>query len=249
MLQTARCGASLVRILHSRRGRIRTKNLTADASNRYILQDVISVVTKSYSHMDEQRKRKREEYPTDEDLDPDSVLLELPVLNVPQTPLNVGVGSTATYTSNQSSPASSSLQSDFPFPLPVHADELGQLPVWPESHDVVFRSTSSMDNSAWPATNSGSIYAESEGLLGVAWQPQSGFDPELEAIFANIFPDAGYGDFPLFPSSNTGTMGFDAPSASGGYDMVGVAPVPQDGAYSPTEPGSYSASRPSFNDI
>lgn len=89
-------------------------------------------------------------------------------------------------------------QSAFDFALPVHSEELGRLPVWqhpdacmasePETYGFTW-STSSND------TQSGGQYPvfDSSTFLG-ADPSQPGFDPELEAIFAGVLPDASFSD-------------------------------------------------------
>lgn len=176
---------------------------------RYILEDVISVVTKSQPRGDEHLKRKREQISVDEPPTPrpSHTGSSAGRPRSQQSPNIVDMESAEQYASPSSSTTQSPhLRSDFASALPVYSDELRRIPVWPGLEE----------NNAWQMA-SDDTYMGSEDLFGADLTTPM-FDPELEAIFANLIPDVTYsGAFTPFPQNGaSGT--FDTPFTGYNYD-------------------------------
>lgn len=175
---------------------------------RYILRDVISVVTKSPPRGYAQRKRKRNEASADDSAKASSSFASIrasePQVQQPQF--------VATMEPTEQPYTLGMRTADFDFALPVHSNELGRFPTWPTLGSTVTSTSSTVNEDAWSMPGVDPFMA-SEGPLGVD-QPQPDIDPELEAIFANLFPDVGYGG--TFSSFHHGGAGsFDVPWTSG----------------------------------
>ena len=86
------------------------------------------------------------------------------------------------------------------FVLPVHTDELGRLPIWP---NLEFTSAPPTGNFAnfWPSLGEDETFAD--------------YDPEFENVFANLFPDVESGH-PAGP--------FDGRRIVGGQPQSGLYP-------------------------
>lgn len=178
-------------------------------SPRYILRDVISVVTKSPARDYAQRKRECNEASADDSAKASSSFSSIrasePQVQQPQL--------VATLEPTEQPYPLGIRAADFDFALPVHSDELDRFPTWPALGSTSI-STSIVNEDAWPMLGV-DPFVSSERPLGVN-QPQPDIDPELEAIFVNLFPDVGYGG--TLSSFHHGS--FDVPWTSGsGFDV------------------------------
>lgn len=195
----------------------------------------------------EKRKRKRMNTSVDDTVRPNSSFNSA-LMSEPHTQRSRHMASTdpveqPSLPEDSTTPSSSrSNHADF---LPAH-HEPSQVPGW-SNFDGMVASTSNITTDPWSVPGGNAFMGSRVAAGDDQAPPDSDIDPELEAIFANLFPDLGYGGvFGSFPQSGVGA--FD-PSWARSGDDAGMDHA-QNNAYLtsnlssfvPTNLGSYSDS-------
>ena len=162
----------------------------------------MSVVTKPLPN--EPQRRKREYAASVNDpagLGPASRRVEPPCTRFQQPHDAVGFAPIELASCGGSAVQSHPSANNYHFTLPTHRTEPTSLPVWPAAGHSNIVPTPCATGHAWPVPGDSSSFVAAGGIPGADQGPAvEGFDPELEAIFANLFPDIGHGNAPgLFP--------------------------------------------------
>ena len=204
-------------------------------TTRDILNDIVEAMSrpKAASGPPSQRPQKRRHDDSEEKLRAEGGFEESPFTtsgsqpasgsasrwNTPSTQYAAGTSDNPASTSHT---APTFPQSSFDFTLPLHSDELGRLPVW--SDEGVDSSMTASGEGTWaslspdPITGLGTL----ANTVGHDGGPQLQMDPDLEAIFAGLIPDASWNHAfgvmpqPDFPQS-THTQG--ATTAGGSHQQ------------------------------
>lgn len=169
--------------------------------NRDILNDIVEAMNrpKAASGPPSQRRQKRRHEDSKEKLRAEGGFEESPFTATGSQPPSSWNQTSTQYPVSAADNATTTLhagsifpQSAFDFTLPLQSDELGRLPIWSDAG--IDSSTSTSGEAMWPFFASDPI-ASLGTLANTMFQDdgqQPHMDPDLEAIFADLIPDAAW---------------------------------------------------------
>ena len=161
----------------------------------------MEVLTASHSPTGDRRKRKRGVYDTSSSTDLAHAPPEQDAQRLRHSPSIALSPAPSTPSPHAGAPAL-----DSPFVLPVHSDELGRLPIWPDLDAHAAASAGAAGpGTLWPALGD-EAFVDTTGIYGVDHGPH-GYDTELDSIFANLFPEYGADPTGMFVQGGGGLAG------------------------------------------